>query len=220
MDGRDDSAPSYDREISTLFTLLSLTVFVTLGLGILFYGEPFRFWQHAFSDLGNTVTRGGHANTAARLIFSAGMVLSSAIMLGISTRFAGRRDLRLHAVKGWLARLGVVGCLVSIYPNNVDHTVHSVGVGIVIGVVYLLTMIFHLELRSRILSRLFWADVSIMQVAVFSYAWAFFADSASKQSLQKTCVVGLLFALERGVTAAEESFQLSEVWGVFERSQH
>jgi hypothetical protein len=32
--------------------------------------------------------------------------------------------------------------------------------------------------------------------------------------------VGLLFALQRGVTAAEESFQLSEVIGVFPRFQH
>jgi hypothetical membrane protein len=220
MLGRRDAAKSYDHEISALFLLHSLTVFATLGLAVLVYGEPFRFWHDAFSDLGNTVTHGGHRNAAARLIFSVGMTASSAIMLWICSRYAGRRELRHHAVKCWLARLGALGCLISIYPNDIDHTVHSVGVGTVIGAVYLFTMIFHLELKREISPRLFWADLLIMQVAVFSYAWAFFADAASKQSLQKTCIVGLLLAMQRGATAAEKSFQLREVWEVFRRFQH
>ena len=133
MKGRRDVAKSYDHEISALFLLLSLTVFATLGLAALAYGEPFRFWYDAFSDLGNTVTHGGHRNAPARLIFSAGMIVSSAIMLRISSRYAGRRKLRHHAIKCWLARLRTLGCLISIYPNDIDHTVHSVGVGIVIA---------------------------------------------------------------------------------------
>jgi hypothetical protein len=114
-------------------------------------------------------------------------------------------------VKRWLALLGALGFLVAIYPNDLNHVIHSVGVGIVIGVVYLFTMLFHLELRPRVAARLFYVDLLIIQLAVFSYAWAFFANLASKQSLQKMCVLGLFVVLARIVMAVDESLHPSEV---------
>lgn len=148
------------------------------------------------------------------------MVVGSVIVLRIGSRFGRGQSLRFHTAKAWLARLGAVGFVVALYPNDIGHTIHSVGVGIVIGVVYLFTMIFHFELRLQMPPRRFYADLAIVQGAVFSYAWAFFADSASKQSLQKTCIVGLLLALQRGVTAAEESFQLDEALAISRPLQH
>jgi hypothetical protein len=220
MKRRESPPPSYDRDISALFSLLSLILLATLGFAILFYAEPFLFWQHAFSDLGNTVTKGGHANTTSRLTFSVGMVIESAIMLRISAGYGRNQALRHSTIKRWLALLGAVGFVVSIYPNDVNHTVHSVGVGIVIGVVYLFTMILHWELKPVTSAWFLYGDVVIIQAAVFSYAAAFFADSDAKQSLQKTCIMVLFFALQRSVTAAKESFHLSEVLGILQRFQH
>jgi hypothetical membrane protein len=220
MKRRKNRAPSYDHSISALFSLLSLILFATFGLAVLFFGERFLFWHHAFSDLGDTVTRQGHSNLSSRVIFSVGMIIESCIMLKISSRYAENQNFRNHPVKRWLALLGAIGFVVSIYPNNINHFVHSLGVGTVIGVLYLLTMIFHFELKPRIPPRSFYTDLVVIQVAVFSYAVTFFADSASKQVFQKICIVGLFLALERVVTIAEESFSPSEMLGVLKRFQH
>ncbi|MGD9030219.1 MAG: hypothetical protein PVG25_10430 [Anaerolineae bacterium] len=220
MKRRESPPPSYDRDISALFSLLSLILFATLAIAILFHGEPFLFWQHAFSDLGNIKTLGGQPNATSRLTFSVGMIVQSAIMLRISACYAGNETLWHHTVKRWLALLGAIGFVVSIYPNDINHLVHSVGVGIVIGVVYLFTMIFHCELKPVTSPWLFYGDLVIIQVSVFSYAIAFFADWELKQSLQKTCVMGVFFTLQRIITAAEESFHLSEVITFLQRFGH
>jgi hypothetical protein len=220
MKHRESPSPSYNRDISALFSLLSLVLLTTLALAIFLYGEPLRFWQHAFSDLGNTVTKGGHPNAASRLTFSVGMIIQSAVMLRISSRYAGDPGFRHRAVKRWLALTGAVGFLVAIYPNDVNHFVHSVGVGAVIGMAYLFSMIFHCELRALTSAVSFYADLVILQVAVFSYAVAFFADADSKQTLQKTCVLGVFFALQRSVTITGESFRPREVLGFLQRFQH
>ena len=89
-----------------------------------------------------------------------------------------------------------------------------------IGAMVLFPMAFPLELRGEMAPRLFWADLLIAPLAVLSYAWAFVADSASKHSLQRTCVVDLLLAVKRSVTAAGEGFQPGEVWKAFQSPQH
>jgi len=220
MKRRKNLSPSYDHAISTLFVLLSLILFATFGLAVLFFGEPFLFWQHAFSDLGDTVTKHGHSNLTSRMIFSAGMIVEGCLMLKISSRYAEDRTFRNRTIKRWLAFLGAIGFLVSIYPNNINHVIHSVGVGIVIGVLYLFVMIFHFELKPRIPPRVFYTDMAIIQAAVFSYAVTFFADAASKQVFQKFCIIGIFLALQWSVTIAEESFEARELLGFFERWQH
>jgi hypothetical membrane protein len=219
MKRRKRPAASYDHAISELFFLLSLVLIVTLALAVLFYGEPFRFWHHAFSDLGNTVTSRGRRNVASRMVFSVGMMVECALMLRIRARYGETQDLRHRTIKRWLALLGAVAFLVAICPNDVNHTIHSVGVGTVVGVIYLFTMVFHLELEPRIPARLFYVDLVIIQVAVFSYAWAFFANSPFKQSLQKTCIGGVFFALERACMATEESYRPHEALAFLQRLQ-
>ena len=220
MKRRKNPSPSYDHSVSALFLLLSLILLATLGLAVLFFGEPFLFWQHAFSDLGDTVTKQGHSNLISRLIFSAGMIIDGCLMLKISSRYAQDQTFRNRTIKPWLAFLGAIGFLVSIYPNNVNHFIHSLGVGIVIGVLHLFVMIFHFEIKSRIPPRIFYTDMVIIQAAVFSYAVAFFANSASKQAFQKICIIGIFLALQRSATIAEESFDARKMLRFFERLQH
>lgn len=220
MESRGRPLPSYDHDVSVLFFLLSLVVFGTLGLAVVFYAEHFLFWQHAFSDLGNTVTEQGYPNFPSRAIFSVGMILASFLMLRISAHYAEKRDLRNRTVKRWLAFLGAIGFLILIVPNNLNHFVHSVGAGMAIGVLYLFTMIFHFELRPVISALLFYTNLVVLQVAVFSYAVTFFADWAIKQSLQKVCFFGMFFALERIVTITEEGFLPSDMLGFLRRFQH
>ncbi|MEA3408278.1 MAG: hypothetical protein U9R48_09405 [Chloroflexota bacterium] len=204
-------SPPYDREISALFFLVSLVFFVTVILAILFLGEPFSMWQHPFSDLGNTVTRQGRPNMPSRLIFCAGMLVDGYIMRRISACYAQNPDLRHRTVKRWLALLGALGSVVSTYPSDVSNLIHSLGTGPAVGVIYLFTTLFHLELRPQTRPSFFYADLIILQATVLPYAVAFFLNLPPKQSLQKLCILGLGFTLQRVVTAAEESFRPREV---------
>jgi hypothetical protein len=64
-----------------------------------------------------------------------------------------------------------------------NNTLHSVGAGMIIGVLYFFIMIFHYELKSAISGSIFYSDLVILHLVVFSYAVAFFAESAYKQIL-------------------------------------
>jgi len=213
-------SPPYDHKISALFYFLFLILVTSLGLAIVYYAEPFLFWEHAFSDLGNVITLHGNSNPLSRSIFSIGLIIESIIMFKIGAYYAGNPHFRNHRIKHWLAYLGAIGFLISIYPNDRYHVIHSVGVGMVIGALYLFTMIFHFELKPVVSLKVFYIDMFLVQMTIFPYAVAFFADSVHKQSLQKFCILGVFFALLRIVSAAEDAFVLREVIGYFRKQSY
>jgi len=210
-------SPPYDHKISALFYFLFLILVTSLGLAIVYYAEPFLFWEHAFSDLGNVTTLHGNSNTVSRSIFSIGLIIESIIMFKIGAYYAGNPQFCNHRVKQWLAFIGAVGFLISLYPNDIYHVIHSIGIGMVIGALYLFTMIYHFELRPVVSLRVFYLDLILVQMVIFPYAVAFFVDSVHKQSLQKFCIMGVFFALLRIVSATEDGFVLREVIGYFRR---
>lgn len=212
--------PSYNHAVSKLFFLVFFILFITLGLAIAFYAEPFHFWQNAFSDLGNLVTPLGLPNTVSRLIFSLGMIAESFIMLAVRAQYSGGLAFRNHRIKSWLALLGAVGFLVSILPNDRFHGIHSFGVGSVVASLYFFALLFHLELRTYIPARQFFLDITLLQLAVFPYAVSFFADWASKQSYQKICIMGVFYVLLKAASAAGESFAPRELFKSFPRFRH
>lgn len=221
MTGKDLSTPpSYNYAVSALFFLLFFVLFATFGVAILFYGEPFLFWEHAFSVLGDTVTTQGNPNRVSRLIFSIGMLIESGIFLRIRAHYAGDHRFRNQVIKRWLALLGALGFLVSILPNNLFHAIHSLGVGTVVGVLYFFAMFFHFELRERLPQWQFLIDVILLQVVVFPYAIAFFANWESKQSYQKICLMGIFYVLLKAASLTENAFKPREMLQVFRRFQH
>ncbi|MBN2045927.1 MAG: hypothetical protein JW757_12970 [Anaerolineales bacterium] len=202
--------PSYNHAISTLFFLTFLVLFASFGLAVLFYQEPFSFWEHAFSDLGCTVTRQGKPNLVPRAIYATGMLVEGVLMLQISRQFTGQLKFRNQIIKRDLALLGVVGAVISILPNDLYHTIHSIGSGILVGVMYFFTMIFHFEGRQQLPRWRVALDIALLQVAVFPYAVAFFANWESKQSFQKLCLIGIFYALLSIVSASEQGFKPGE----------
>lgn len=200
------SSPSYDRTISALFYLSFLVLVITLGLAILFYPETFQFWQHAFSDLGDTVSKHGYTNSISRKIYTTGMIAESLIFFKIASQYTAKLDFRNQAIKRWLAGLGGLGFLISNFPNSDYHTIHSIGTGIVVGALYFFTMFYLFEQKENISAWYLSATTALLQLGVFPYAAAFFVDSAHKQSLQKTCIMGTFFVLLNAVSLAEDSF--------------
>jgi hypothetical protein len=212
--------PSYDRSISGWFFLVCFVLAASLGLAVVFYPDPFSFWVHPLSNMGTTVSRTGQPNTVPRLIFSVGMIIESFIMLQIGAHYAGERSFRNQSVKRSLALLGAVGFLVSIFPNDLFHDIHSLGVGTVVGVMYFVSLIFLYELKDHLPTWLLYVYVSLLQVSVFPYAVAFFANWPTKQSYQKICIIGVFYVLLKSVSISEESFQPREIFSRLSRFQH
>lgn len=203
--------PSYDHEISKLFLLIGLIIVVTLIVALFFYQDPFQLWQTAFSELGTTTTPQGRPNWASRFVFSAGFGACGVTMFNISWHYEKNHSLRNHTFKRWLAFLGSIGFFVAITPNDINHFVHSLGMGIVVGVIYFFGVIFLLELKSQVSGMLFFTNMTILQMTVLSYAVAFFTNSVYKQSAQKLCIVGLLLVIAKMVMVTPQAFGLNEI---------
>ncbi len=210
--------PSYDPEISKFFFAMCLIIPVSIILALLLYAEPFHLWRNAFSQLGETVTVSGARNVAARLVFSAGWIACGSVMLMIARRYLRNRELRFRAIKGVLALFGGIGFFLAITPNDLNHLLHSIGMGMGVGVMYFFAVILLFELRPRISRWVFFANITLLHAVVLTYAAAFFADSDHKQLAQKFCILGLLLVMERMVTVAPEGFEWRSAFGAVRRS--
>jgi len=211
-------ALSYNRTISGYFVLLIVLKCVTLAAAVALYGEPFS-WDYAFSDLGSTATWQGRINAASRLVFTLGGLSASWIMLHIWAAYSREPGFRNRQAKRGLAALGVVGYLLSSVPNSQHHIIHTIGVVFASAALYFFTMVFYFELRAAIPRWRFVLELAVLQLVVFSYAAAFFADWPTKQGFQKACIVGLFYAVLRAVSVGNERFRLRDAPGVFRQLQ-
>ena len=211
-------SPSYNRTISGYFVLLIVVMCVTLAAAVALYGEPFS-WDYAFSDLGSTATWEGKLNAPSRLVFTLGGLSASWIMLHIWAAYTGETRFRNQRTKRDLGALGLAGYLLSSVPNSQHHITHTIGAVFAFAALYFFTMIFYFELKAAMPRWRFALELAVLQVVVFSYAVAFFADWPSKQGFQKACIVGVFYAVLRAASVGEDRFRLRDTLGVFPRPQ-
>ncbi|MEJ2758404.1 MAG: hypothetical protein P8046_07995 [Anaerolineales bacterium] len=102
----NSQSPSYDHTISAYFYLLIVEMVVTLAVAVVLYGEPFHFWEYAFSDLGSTATWSGKVNAPSRLVFTLGILAAGWIMLRIWAAFMGEPQFRNQTAKRNLGAQG------------------------------------------------------------------------------------------------------------------
>ena len=183
----------------------------TLDLAVVLYGEPFS-WDYAFSDLGSTATWQGKVNAPARLVFTLGGLASSWVMLRIWAVYTGEPRFRNQKTKRALGALGTVGYLLSSVPNSQNHLLHTIGAILAFAVLVFFSMIFFFELRATIPRWRFVLELVLLQVVVFAYAVAFFADWSSKQGFQKACILVVFYTVLRAVSLGDERFVLREVF--------
>jgi len=210
----DAKRPSYSWAISGYFYLLILEMVVTLALAVVLYGEPFRFWEYAFSDLGSTATWGGKVNAASRLVFTLGGLGASWIMLQIWAAYTGKIRFRNQRIKRNLGVLGTVGYLFSSVPNSLHHVLHTFGVVMAVTALVLFTLLFLGELRERMPRWRIVLDAGALLSVVLAYAVAFFGDWPAKQEFQKACILVVFYMALRAVSVSEESFRPRNIWGM------
>ena len=202
---KNTTLPSYDQKISTLFQILFLTLFVAITAAIYFYPEPFLFWQHAFSNLGDRVSLAGYNNMISRIIYISGIVTASIVLFQISAHYKQPFKFQHQAIKQRLAAFSGTGFLISTPPNNLYPKIHSLGMTIAVGSLYLIIMYLLFEQRAQIPAWLFYIDIIILQVVLFSYAVGLIVCSIFKQTLQKLCFISMTSFLLRATSLTQEN---------------
>jgi hypothetical protein len=167
----------------------------TYILGGLFYADPFHFWQHAFSEFGINRTLQGSPNILSAVLFSLGMLITGRFILDIAFFYQSHPLISNHKAKMWLSFMASMGAFLVIFPNNLFHTLHSIGSAMIIGPFFILELIYLWEQKERIGARLVYWITFLLSASVLTYAVTFFANSPIKQVTQKICMIHMFLVL-------------------------
>ncbi|MDT8400301.1 MAG: hypothetical protein RQ743_01285 [Bacteroidales bacterium] len=169
---------------------VTLLVFI---LGMLTYGQDFSFREHAFSHFGRIRTQDGSSNILSMLIYGAGMILSSLICFKLS-------NLAEDNTSHFLFRLAAIGYILLIAPCDILNKIHSIGGGLVIGSLWLLTVILLHELIGHSNRTRIYIYHLILQATVLPYAFLYAFGSPLCPLVQKFAVAGLVTSLKLAIT--------------------
>ncbi|MGB2963378.1 MAG: hypothetical protein WBB69_05280 [Anaerolineales bacterium] len=187
-----------EHKLAKLYRSIVLSIALTYLSGAIFYADPFNFWELALSELGTTTTLTGTPNLRAALFVSLGMLISGGFLFEAG-RFTMSHPTFMHyKVKCWFLYAAGLGALIAIFPNNIVHTIHSLGSAMMIGSVFILEIITLWERKPIMDSLKFNAIIILLSVSVLSYAVAFFSNAYYKQVAQKFCIINLLLVLVEG----------------------
>ena len=173
--------------------LLGVTI-LTFFLGVLTFGQPFSFTNHAFSYLGMTTTPDGSSNYLCMLVNAMGMLMSAFICFRISQIL---QESRSH----WFFWLAGAGYIIMLIPCNLYNAGHMIGAALLVFGLWAFTSLHLFRLRSFTGWFKFLLYQLILQGTVLPYAVLYFLGSPDKQFMQKLAVAGLVMALK--LTALE-----------------
>ncbi|MFO7852380.1 MAG: hypothetical protein ACQERS_13630 [Bacteroidota bacterium] len=183
--------------------LIYVTIVVFI-LGMLTYGQPFSFKEHAISHFGRIRTQDGSPNTLSLFIYGIGMIMSSLICFRLSNL---SEDNTSHN----LFRLAAIGYILLIVPCDILHKIHSIGGALVIGSLWLLTVILLHDLfrySNRVRIYLFHL---ILQGTVLPYAFLYAFGSPLCPLVQKFAVAGLIISLRLVIGEHEKNADYADV---------
>jgi hypothetical protein len=198
MSNTINQAKSTDIKLGRLFLYLVGNIIGTYLLAAIFYADPFHFWEHAFSELGTTYTLLGSPNLTSSLIMTLGMFISGRLLLEIARSY--RQDpSQPHAfAKSNLMYIASLGAFISIFPNNLFHTMHSYGSAFCIGSIFFFDLILLKEGLASHKPILIYLMIGLLSLSVFSYAIPYFLELPIKQATQKICIINLILILRQG----------------------
>ena len=192
------TADYLDLKLARLFRYLAINIIGTYLLGAIFYADAFHFWEHAFSELGTTVTLIGTPNLTSSLIMTTGMFISGRLMLEIARTYQLNPDQPHPEAKSCFMYIASLGAFISIIPNNLLHTIHSFGSAFSIGSIFLFDLMLLIEGLASHKSTLVYLMIGLLSLSVFSYAIPYFLELPIKQATQKICIINLLLILIQG----------------------
>jgi hypothetical membrane protein len=178
-------------KINRYFNALIILFFSTFGLSMLAFADSFSMQHNALSDLGCTRTPTGEPNTIGFIIFACGLALSSGLLFRISRLFRLDDSIRHHRIKQYLCLMGSLGCLLFIFPYNLNDNVHMIGAAMLVGALWAIGSLNLLEDHQAIGNIRFILWMLLLQGSVLTYAAAFAFDLPFCNIAQKFAVSGL-----------------------------
>jgi uncharacterized membrane protein YuzA (DUF378 family) len=175
-----------------------MNIALTYLLGAIFYADSFHFWNHAFSELGTTITLEGTPNLTSSVIMTLGMFISGRLLLEVARIYERIQNHPHTYLKSRLIYIASLGSFISIFPNNLYHTIHSVGSACCIGGIFLFDLVLLLEGLVSQKPIITYILVGLLSLSVISYAITFFIDLPIKQATQKICLINLLLIMIQG----------------------
>lgn len=188
---------SDDHKLRMLFRRVEVFIILTFTLGAVFYADNFHIWEHALSEIGTTRTLKGTPNLLATTIIALGMILTNAQLLEIAALYKKNPRFPHHQIKSIFMYMAGTGALISVFPNNHFHLIHSIGSGMMIGPFYIINLLFLWERKDDYSKLWFFLLMSFLSISVLWYAGTFFMNLEIKQITQKFCVVSILFVLHQ-----------------------
>jgi hypothetical protein len=191
---------------------LIYVTFLIFILGMLTYGQPFSFKEHAISHFGRIRTQDGSPNILSLLIYGTGMMLSALVCLKLS-------NLTEHNTSHLLLRIAAAGYILLILPCDALNTMHSIGGALVIGSLWFLTVIQIHELikhTSKIRAYLYHL---LLQGTVLPYAYLYATGSSLRHMVQKFAILGLMISLKLVIMEhAKECKQMQDMGDEIKKS--
>jgi len=164
-------------------------------LAAVFYADPFSFWQHALSELGTTKTLLGTANTPSALIVTSGMFITGRLLLEAARIYRINDFYTNRSLKSALLYCASLGAFIAISPNDLFHTIHTIGSAFLVGGIFLLSMVLAWDSQAYYSKGIVILVMAILVICILFYAVTFFSDMAIKQAAQKICLISLLLIL-------------------------
>jgi hypothetical membrane protein len=192
MTGRQDGPEQQLRRIyrSVVFCIILMYFF-----GAIFYADPFHFWQHALSELGTTKTLLGTPNLTSALIITTGMFITGRLLLEAARVYRYNDFYTAHIIKSGLLYISSLGAFIAISPNDLMHTIHTIGSAFLVGGIFLVSMLMVWDSRAYYSKGVIYLIMILLGIAVLLYAVTYFSGSDVKQVTQKICLISLLIIL-------------------------
>ena len=191
---------------------LIYVTFLIFILGMLTYGQPFSFKEHAISHFGRIRTQDGSPNILSLLIYGTGMMLSALICLKLG-------NLTEHNTSHLLLRIAAAGYVLLILPCDVLNTLHSLGGALVIGSLWLLTVIQIHQLIKRTNKIRAYLYHLLLQGTVLPYAFLYAVGSPLHYMVQKFAILGLMISLKLVIVEhAKEGKQMQDMRDAIKKS--
>jgi hypothetical membrane protein len=190
-------------------------------LAIINYGEPFRFFYHAFSSLGSLETPGGFPNQRSVIYFVISMLIVSNLMWSLARFYRQNKPVNGNYY-AFLYYLGSVGAIITCMPVSISKPIHSVGSGLLVFSHVFITLIRILSQKGRastfhLVLRIFLLFIPIL---AYAYTWAAWKEDVVQFyqkiaftflfMLEQKCSQEHLISFEQPLFSSEEGQQVSD----------
>ncbi|NQT58233.1 MAG: hypothetical protein HQ557_04540 [Bacteroidetes bacterium] len=185
---------------NTNLMISSLVVFWFFAM--IFFAEPYKFWQFSISSLGSTVTPNGYTNRTSVLMFIMSMAAAFSIMWRLARFYRLTKSVN-YKIYAFLYYWGSIGTVVICYPSNISNPIHSIGGGLLVFSHVFITLTHILAQKKLISMRQFVLRIVTLSIPVLAYAFLWLIlETPIVQFFQKIAFI-ILFMLEKRTTRAD-----------------